>query len=291
MTTPVEVLNQPDVVIRAQAAVGEGPVWDHRTGRLCWVDIVNGMLFENDLDSGQQAQTSIGTLLGAAAPRMHEEGFAVAVADGFGLLVDGSLILSDPVLPELDRRMNDAKCDSQGRLWAGSTHLDFVPGIGALHRWDGHNPSTIIATGFSLPNGLGWNIEDTLMYLVDSMTHQLLSASYFGEEGEVGEFAPLCVIDSGLPDGLAVDMDGCVWVAVWGGHEVRRYSDAGELIARVPLPVERPSSCAFAPDGTLYITSASAGLSESEFAQQPLAGSVFALSTNTSGVPVHAFAG
>lgn len=287
----VDVLPPPDVVIRAQATVGEGPVWDQRTGRLCWVDINNGLLFENDLATGEQARWSMGTLLGAAAPRARDEGFAVAVSDGLGLFAAGELQLLDPVLPEPHRRMNDAKCDSHGRLWAGSTHTEFVAGLGALHRWDGRTPSKVMASGFSLPNGLGWNAEDTVMYLADSMTNQLLSAPYRGEEGEIGEFTQLCTVESGLPDGLAVDMDGCSWVAVWGGYEVRRYSPLGHLLARVPMPVEKPSSCAFSEDGTLYITSASADISVADLDAQPLAGSVFAVSTNTRGVPVRPFAG
>ena len=128
------------------------------------------------------------------------------------------------------------------------------------------------------------------MYLIDSMTSSLLSASYHPDEGEVGEFASMCKIDPGLPDGLAVDVDGSIWVAVWGGAEVRRFDSTGELTGIIPMPVSQPASCAFGPDGTLYITSARNGLSPEELTSQPHAGSVFALSTNTLGVPVRAFA-
>lgn len=286
----VEIFPQPDVVVRARATVGEGPVWDPRTGRLCWVDINNGLLFEDDLATGEQAVSSMNTLLGAAAPRARGDGFAVAVSEGLGIFAAGKLQVLDPVLPESTRRMNDAKCDSRGRLWAGSTHTEFVPGVGALHRWDGQSPSTVIATGFALPNGLGWNPEDSTMYLADSMANRLLSAPYRSEEGETGPFTELCRVDGGLPDGLAVDLDGCLWVAIWGGSEVRRYNPAGELIGRIPMPVAKPSSCAFADDGALYITSASADLTPEELREQPLAGSVFAVATNTQGVPVQPFA-
>jgi sugar lactone lactonase YvrE len=281
---------RPDVVVQARATVGEGPVFDDRTGWLCWVDIDQGMLFENDLLSGDQRRWSVDTMLGAAAPRAVEPGFAVAVSEGLGLLVDGALQILDPVLPEPHRRMNDAKCDSRGRLWAGSTHMEFTPGVGALHRWNGREPSTVVAGGFSLPNGLGWNAEDTVMYLADSMTHQLLAAPYSAEDGEVGRFSELCTLDAGLPDGLAVDVDGCVWVAIWGGFVVHRYDAQGRLVGRVPMPVEKPSSCAFGDDGTLYITSATADIGQAALAEQPLAGSVFAVGTDTQGVPVRPFA-
>lgn len=286
----VERFPRPDVLIPAEASVGEGPVFDHRTGRLCWVDLVEGILHESDLANGRQTVATLGTMLGAVAPREHAEGFAVAVADGFGYWTSGQLVIADPVLPEAHRRMNDAKCDSHGRLWAGSTHMQFVPGIGALHRWDGSESSVTMATGLTLPNGLGWNHEDTTMYLIDSMTNNLLTASFDPEEGKVGDFSTLCTIDPGLPDGLAVDLDGSIWLAVWGGAEVRRFDRTGELIGIIPMPVTQPASCAFGPDGTLYITSARNGLSPKELASQPHAGAVFALQTNTLGVPVRAFA-
>lgn len=286
----VERLPVPDVLIAAEASVGEGPVIDHRTGRLCWVDIVEGMLYENDLTDRRQTAAALGTMVGAVAPREQADGFAVAVADGFGYWTSGQLAITDPALPEADRRMNDAKCDSRGRLWAGSTHMEFVPGVGVLHRWDGSRPSTAMAAGFTLPNGLGWNSEDTTMYLIDSMTKTLLSAPFHPDEGSVGEFVSVCWIDPGLPDGLTVDMDGSIWVAVWGGAEVRRFSAAGELTGIVPVPVTQPASCTFGPDGTLYITSARNGLSPEDLASQPHAGSVFAVATSTLGVPVCAFA-
>jgi sugar lactone lactonase YvrE len=287
----VEVMPAPDVLIAAEAQVGEGPVIDERTGRLCWVDIVEGMIYEHELqERGQVTAAALETMVGAIAPRADRPGFAAAVADGFGYYASGRLTITDRVLPEAHRRMNDAKCDSAGRLWAGSTHMDLVPGVGCLHRWDGNSPSVTVADGLTLPNGLGWNHDDTRMYLIDSMTNYLLSAAYDADEGLIGELAPLCRVEPGLPDGLAVDIEGCIWVAAWSGAEVRRFDRSGNLTGIVPMPVTQPSSCAFGPDGTLYITSARAGLSPEQLAAQPHAGSVFALSTTTQGVPIRAFA-
>jgi sugar lactone lactonase YvrE len=129
------------------------------------------------------------------------------------------------------------------------------------------------------------------MFLADSFAKTILSASFSVDEGEVGEFQPFVEVEKAMPDGLTVDVDGFVWVALWGGAEVRRYSPAGELVEIIPMPVPQPSSCAFGNDGTLYITSARAGLSDQELAAAPLSGSVFALATSTRGVPVRAFAG
>lgn len=284
--------SQTELVFRADSEVGESPVWDRRTGHLCWVDIASGKLSEGDVATGTFSTTALSTMLGAAVPRAHYPGFGVAVSDGFGVVADGILDVRDCVLPEPHRRMNDAKCDSAGRLWAGSTRLDFADGGGALHRWSGGAPSEEVVAGLTLPNGIGWNLEDSIIYLIDSIQHRLLAAAYQPDEGEIGDLRELVVFEPEvLPDGLAVDVEGCIWVAIWGGAEVRRFSPSGELLGTVTLPVDQPSSCAFGGDGTLYITSARAGLSEAQLGAQPLAGSVFAVSTKTEGVPVHDFAG
>jgi sugar lactone lactonase YvrE len=94
-----------------------------------------------------------------------------------------------------------------------------------------------------------------------------------------------------VPDGLAIDVEGCVWLAMSGGSEVRRYSPAGQLIGAIPVPVTQPSSCIFGPDGRLYITSARHGLSTEDFRRQPLAGSIFVVETDIEGVPVQSFRG
>jgi sugar lactone lactonase YvrE len=243
----VERFPEPDVLIAAEASVGEGPVFDHRTGRLCWVDIVEGILHESGLTDGRQTVATLGTMVGAVAPREQASGFVVAVADGFGYWTSGQLVIADPVLPEAHRRMNDAKCDSHGRLWAGSTHMQFVPGIGALHRWDGSESSVTMAAGLTLPNGLGWKHEDTRMYLVDSLNNNLLSASFHPDEGKVGTFSSLCKIDPGLPDGLAVDLDG----SIWG----RRLGRRGGAPLRPHRRTHRGHSNASHPAGKLRVRS------------------------------------
>jgi len=286
----VERLDSVDVFIECSATVGEGPVLAEDSTILYWVDIDEGRLYKADLRDRKQTVWDLGTMLGAVAPCRARPGLAVAVADGFGIFERGQLQMVDKALPSANMRMNDAKCDSRGRLWAGATETRFAMGEGALYRWCGDETSTLVRRGFTLPNGLGWSPDDCTMYLVDSMRHEVLRAPYRAEEGEVGEFEPWLDVEGGLPDGLAVDMDGCVWLAIWAGGEVRRYSPDGEQLAVVPMPVQKPSSCAFGGDGTLYITSARAGLSDEELARQHLAGSVFALATSCEGVPVQAFA-
>ncbi len=291
--TSVTQYDEPQVVIRARSEVGEGPVFDHRTGRLVWVDITRGGLFETDLASGDQRSVTLATMLGAAVPRQHAPGFAVAVSDGYGFVVDGELSLVAPDFVSPDLRSNDAKCDSRGRLWAGANHMEFTPGQGALRVWDGGSTSRVACEGLTLPNGLGWNAEDTEFYLVDSMSRRLMVAPFDADRGDIGELEVLLAFDEedGLPDGLAVDQDGGIWIAMWGGSQVLRVDRRGQVIGRVPMPVTQPSSCAFDADGILYITSAAAGLDAGQLIAQPDAGSVFAVATGTRGVPITAFAG
>jgi sugar lactone lactonase YvrE len=139
---------------------------------------------------------------------------------------------------------------------------------------------------------MGWNLDDSRMYLADSYANLVYHAPFRSDDGDIGRLDILVEVDGpGVPDGMSIDVEGCLWVAIWGGSELRRYDAAGRLVGVVPVPVTQPSSCAFDSTGRLYITSARKGLSPEQLARQPLAGSVFTVETDTLGVPVHSFAG
>lgn len=129
------------------------------------------------------------------------------------------------------------------------------------------------------------------MYLADSMAKKVFVSDFDLADDFVPQFRELITIETGVPDGLAIDNEGCIWLALWGGSRVVKISPQGVIISEHHFPVAQPSSCAFGSDGTLFVTSARAGLSESDLAEQPLAGSLFTLTTNTSGVPVSKFKG
>lgn len=292
MSPPVS-LPAPEVFVRGSAVVGEGPVVDHRTGELLWVDIPSGVLNRAPLegDGGPVEAARVGMSLGAVAVR-RRGGYAAAVGAGLGVIgVDGALTVLHPLLPEPERRMNDAKCDAAGRLWAGSTTYGFPAGGGALHCWDPDGTVRTVVSGLTLPNGLGWSPDGRRFYLADSVRHVVFAADFDPADGHVGPLRELLRLDGrdGMPDGLCVDRDGCLWVAVWGAGQVRRHDPDGACRAVLQLPVSQASSCAFGPDGTLYVTSAREGIAPGA---EPLAGSVFALpATRWRGVPVGAFAG
>jgi sugar lactone lactonase YvrE len=310
----------PDVVIRADAETGEGPVWDDRTGELVWVDIPRGILHRSDVrgaaggaaaggaaaggaTAGGAGETAgggaageavdrpvaVGMMLGVAVPD-SAAGWAVAVEDGFGLIDSGGrLDLLDRALPDPGTRMNDGACDLRGRMWAGSLSKTFDPGGGKLHRWTHGQPSTVMIEDLTLPNGIGWNGANTVMYLVDTVQATVFGYEFDLDDGRLGGRRALIEVPAadGQPDGLCVDADGCLWVAHWGGWRVCRYDPRGRLLRTVEFPVAQPSSCAFGPDTTLYVTSAREGLPPGH--GQELAGSVFAFDAGVRGAPVGTF--
>jgi sugar lactone lactonase YvrE len=284
----MSAMTSPEVAIRASAETGAGPVWDARTGELVWVDIPAGLLHRCDVPSGADTATGVGMMLGAVAVAAAG-GWAAAAEDGFGLIdADGHLELRDRVLPEPGTRMNDGACDGAGRMWAGSLGPGIAPGTGMLHCWEPGQPSRVVLRGLTLPNGIAWSPSGRQMYLADSRAGVVYEFGFDSGDGQLGQRRALIEIppEQGLPDGLCADADGCLWLALWGGWQVRRYDPQGRLLATVSFPVAQPSACAFGPDRTLYVTSAWEGLAPGQRQRQPLAGSVFAFDAGLTGAEV-----
>ncbi|MEV0948697.1 SMP-30/gluconolactonase/LRE family protein [Rhodococcus sp. NPDC049939] len=276
----------------ADAHVGEGPVWDDRTGVLHWVDIFRGRVHTTDFETRKTATLTVGTTVGAVAPRSTASGYVAAIGEGFGVIAaDGGLEITNAFLPG-DTRMNDAKCDARGRLWAGSCALDFTAGRGALHVLDTDFTTRTVLDGWTLPNGLGWSPEADLFYLVDSLERSISVWDYDLESASLSNHRILTTfgIEEGLPDGLSVDTNGNVWVAMWGGGRVVQLSPEGRKLESVELPVQQPSSCAFAgaQRDTLVVTSARQALAR----PAAIDGSVLALhDTGSCGTDVAFFGG
>ncbi|WP_072690944.1 SMP-30/gluconolactonase/LRE family protein [Rhodococcus marinonascens] len=274
------------------ARVGEGPVWDNRTGVLHWVDIPRGRVHATDFETRQTQTLTVGTTVGAVAPRSTTSGYIAAIGEGFGVVSsERGLEVTNAILPS-GVRMNDAKCDARGRLWAGSCALDFASGGGALHVLDADFTARTVLDGWTLPNGLGWSPESDLFYLVDSLERSISIWDYDLESARLSDHRILTTFssDEGLPDGLCVDTNGCIWVAMWGGGRVVQLSPQGHMLTSIELPVQQPSSCAFggAQRDILIVTSAREDLARAA----PIDGSILALhDTGSRGTEVAFFSG
>ncbi|GII31928.1 SMP-30/gluconolactonase/LRE family protein [Planotetraspora mira] len=281
-----------EVAIPGRARVGEGPVWDAEIRRLHWVDIPAGHIHTSDPATGQTSSIELPTHVGAAVPR-RGGGFAAATAEGFATVeADGSMNIRRAILPD-GERMNDAKCDSHGRLWAGSTTMDFRPGKGALHVLMPDWTSRVVLEELTLPNGLGWSPDGRTFYLADTIAGEISAFDADPGSARISRRRTFFRIPAhtGMPDGLTVDAAGCLWVAVWGGDRLARISPEGDLLGEVPMPVHQPSSCTFGGPrlDVLYVTSAREGL---DLSDDDPAGSVFAVEQpGAVGMPSTAFAG
>jgi sugar lactone lactonase YvrE len=245
----------------AGARLGEGPSWDDERQRLVWVDILAGRVHVCDGTGRESAVLDVGTHVGAALPALGG-GWLLATPTGFTLLdEDGT---AQPLLdvhvdrPEL--RFNDAKCDPGGRALAGTMRYDQAPGDGALYRLESGPRAVPLLQGRGLCNGLGWRPDGRVLYFVDSLTSTIAAHPYDPDRGTIGPGSELVRIDpaQGLPDGLCVDDEGCLWLALYGGGCVHRYRPDGRLAAVIELPVPCPTSVAFGGPARdrLFITTA-----------------------------------
>jgi sugar lactone lactonase YvrE len=279
-----------EVAVRAEARLGEGPTWDARAGHLLWVDILGSRVHTYDPATGRRTVRTTEQHVGAAKPRAGG-GLVLNLRDGVGLVdPDGSFrwLRHDPVP---GRRGNDAAVAPDGSLWAGTMRYDETPGGGTLTRLTGDGTAVTVLDDVTVSNGTGWSPDGRLMYYVDTPTRRIDVLDHDPATGRVTGRRPLAAVEdgAGFPDGLTVDADGCVWVALWQGGAVRRYTPSGDLDRVIELPVPLVTACAFggADLTDLYLTTARAGLES----PPPLAGSVFVVPGAGKGVAQPAFAG
>ena len=286
-----------EVVLDARAELGEGPRWDPREQRLLWVDIMAGRVHAFRPDKGACRNVGVGKPVGALAGA-RDGSLVLAVADGFARLDFKSGATTMLAAVEADRpqnRMNDGACDPAGRFWAGTMALDESPGQGALYRLDPDLTVHTMVTSVTISNGIDWSLDGRRMYYVDSPTRRIDVFDFDGQGGAITNrrlFASIPA-EAGIPDGLTVDADGFVWLALWGGAALRRYAPDGTLERTVPLPVSHPTSCAFggAALDELYVTSARRPLSVEERKREPEAGSLLRLRPGVKGRPANLFGG
>lgn len=263
---------------------GEGPVWFAETEQLRFVDMLAGSILTIDASGTLVDRLSVGTVAAAFRPRV-DGGLVIAVERGFALLSpEGDLTTLPEIWSDPTVRMNDGACDSRGRFLCGTMAYDAAEGRGALHRLELDGSTTTVLENLTISNGLAFTADGASAVFVDSATQQVRRYRMPDDDGPWREYEVIVDIDPaiGTPDGLCVDVEGGIWVALWNGSAVHRYSPDGELTDIVTLPPSHVTACILGgPDGrTLYITTSAHELDREE---QPDAGAVFTARVRVAG--------
>jgi sugar lactone lactonase YvrE len=278
--------------------LGEGPLWVAQESALYWLDINKQRVYRFFPSTGNyetfEASSAI-TSLGARA----SGGFVVATANGFAFWHPPSQELDFIAKPEAGRpsiRFNDGAVDHHGRFWAGTVNVanPRAPD-GSLYRLDPDKSIHKMGTGFTCSNGIGWSPDDRIMYFTDTYRRVIWAYDYDPVTGSISHQRPFVEVPEGegVPDGLAIDSEGCIWSAHWDGWKITRYDPAGRVEREVRLPVQRVTSCAFGGDNLdeLYITTAWEHLGKDERKRQPLAGDLFRMKLEVQGIAEARFTG
>jgi sugar lactone lactonase YvrE len=278
-----------DVVPANRAILGESPLWHRGEGRFYWVDIIGETIFR--LADGSPEMVFGGVMVTALAESAGG-GLILVTAEGLLSWHDGEtsrlcgLDLPDEVRP------NDGKCDPEGRLWFGTMDLETTDPIGELFRYDGDSVQ-VVESGIILSNGLGWSPDGTVFYHTDSIRRQIYRYDYDLASGVAANRRVL--VDLGdvieVPDGLAVDVDGNLWVAMYDGWRLQVFDSTGRTVHIENLDVQKPTSVAFVDEGLtgIRVTTASQDLDPEELDRQPNAGRLLQVDPGTRGAPVARF--
>ncbi len=285
----------PKNVLQARARLGEVPFWHPDEQLLYWADIYNHRVHQFNPATGATQFFDVGEVVGCIAPAGNDrliigQRHRIAFLD----------TTSGKVTPILDIennpniRFNDGKCDRLGRFWFGSMSSSSEP-QGRLYRYNQDGSLHVLQTELTISNGLGWSPDNNTFYLTDSLLQTIYAYDFDSESGSISNRRILIDLkaESFFPDGLAVDRDGCIWSAMWDGWCIIRFDPQGKEMRRVMMPVQRPTSCTFGGEDltTLYITTASVGLSEVEIQNSFYSGDLFSLRVDTSGLPADHFGG
>lgn len=294
-----------ELVYDAKAYLGEGPIWDSRTQTLHWLDILNKRIYANS-----DVLAELDDFIGCIAPRKNG-GLILAlsgVASEASRADEGRFSFAefevDPakltLISSLENepstnRFNDGKCDPRGRFLAGSMDMGEKDPTGSLYSFDGKSITRLLS-GITISNGMTWSPDSKIFYYIDTPTREVKAFDYDLETGAIANprLAARAPESLGWPDGMTSDIQGNLWIAMWGGAQVTKWDpNTGNLLEQIPVPALNVSSCVFGGRNMneLYITSARKDLDPAALTRYPLTGGVFRLQTNVEGMPTFEFTG
>ncbi|MDQ0649000.1 sugar lactone lactonase YvrE [Microbacterium natoriense] len=273
-----------EILSEARYVQAESPRWDGRDGRLAWIDMSTGRLHRGRLDAGKivpESSVFIGAQIGAPAPLAQPgAGWVVAVDRGMVHVGDDhvvSAVVTDLTAP--GDYMNDGGCDPAGRFWVGSQAMPRDPHC-SLWSIDADGAPTERLGGVTVSNGLSFDSSGSTLYYIDTLPNRSIEAFDVAPDGELSRRRTVCRVEGGNPDGMVIDQEGMLWVAVWDAAEVRRYSPEGALVETIRLPATRPTAVTLV-DRLLVITTASVGLTD----PAPADGALLGVQVDVGGTP------
>lgn len=285
-----------EVALGARALLGEGPLWDEEAGLLRWVDVLGCELHAFDPVEGRDESLPLPQPVTSVA--LTEQGWLLlALADRLAVLEKGAEEVRQLGAFTVDRakvRFNDGKVDPWGGYQIGTMEHGGTDPLGSLYRLSPDLSVTELFDSVICSNGLDWSEDRRSFFHIDSLLGRVDVYSTDPATGEMtGRREPLAVPPPGIPDGFSLDVEGCLWVAMWGGGEVRRLTPRGEVDKIIRLPVSQVTSLTFGGPARdeLYITTARDGLSDGQLAEQPHAGDLFWCRPGTSGAAPNRFGG
>jgi sugar lactone lactonase YvrE len=291
----VESVGEP--ALRAQAALGEGPLWDDSEQALWWVDVESEVLHCYSPDTGHDRHYEIGQRVSAVV-RRERGGLLLALQNGIAKFNPESEeieLVCDPEADLAENRFNDGKCDPGGRLWAGTMNL--APdrfSTGALYSFDGKFRVKKHLSNVGVSNGLAWSADAKTMFYVDTMIRTIDAFDYNSATGEIANRRAVFEVPLhlGMADGMTIDTDDNLWVAFWGGWCLAQIDPRlGIVLRRISFPVANVTSCAFGGNDLdeLYVTTARLGLDDAALRTQPCAGDLFMFKPGVQGRQLTAF--
>lgn len=287
-----EKLFAPEVLWDVGAHLGEGPIWHAASQSVYFVDIKSRKIHRCKAD-GSARQTWDAPNQASFIVPVEGGGLVCSLRDGVHRFneADGSFAPLHLIEADLaDNRFNDAYVDHEGRLWFGSMHDPEEAPTGILYSIGRDGKVVVADTGYRITNGPAMSPDGKTLYHTDTLGRTMYAFDV--NDGVLSNKRVFIeTAEPGWPDGMAVDANGDIWLAMFRGHRIDRYTPAGELVQTVPFPVPNITKLAFGGDDlrTAYVTTAWKGLSDEERAQYPLAGALFTFRTETPGLAQHAF--